>query len=143
LRSFYTHGAVSFLANFGYPVAVSGVTIYINQFELLVAAACAGLNSLISLTAIGIFYVYVSHKADWRYTVLLMVAVVPVSILANFVRVVILVLLTYYLGDAAAQGFLHEFAGLTMFTVAVLSIFALDKMASSIRRLLTRTSAAT
>ena len=64
-------------------------------------------------------------------------------LLANFVRVVILVLLTYYLGDAAAQGFLHEFAGLTMFTVAVLSIFALDKMASSIRRLLTRTSATT
>lgn len=143
LKISISHAAVSFLASFGYPVAVSGVTIYINQFELLVAAACAGLNSLISLTAIGIFYVYVSHKADWRYTALLMVAVVPVAILANFARVVILVLLTNYLGDAAAQGFLHEFAGLTMFMVAVLSIFALDKAASSIRNLLTPPSVAT
>jgi len=36
---------------------------------------------------------------------------------------------TYYLGDAAAQGFLHEFAGLLMFSVALVTIFAVDKFA--------------
>ena len=40
----------------GYPIASSGVTIQIAQYELLVAAACAGLNSIISLGAICLFY---------------------------------------------------------------------------------------
>ena len=53
------------------------------------------------------------------------VAAIPVAIISNFVRVIVLVLVTYYLGDAAAQGFLHDFAGLLMFSVALLAIFGL------------------
>jgi hypothetical protein len=45
-----------------------------------------------------------------------------------------LVLVTYYLGDAAAQGFLHDFAGLLMFSVALLTIFGADKIAAPLFR---------
>ena len=127
--------AVHMLYALGYPVAGSGVTIQIAQFELLVAAACAGLNSLISLTAIGLFYVYVRHNANWRYALLLMLAIIPAAMFANFIRVVILIMITYYAGDAAAQGFMHNFAGLTMFVAAVLAIFAVDAVASPLRTL--------
>jgi hypothetical protein len=48
--------------------------------------------------------------------------------------VVILLLITYHFGEAAGQGFFHEFAGLTMFTVALLGIFALDGLGGPIRR---------
>jgi exosortase/archaeosortase family protein len=58
---------------------------------------------------------------------------VPVAIFSNFVRVMILVLVTYYLGEAAAQGFLHDFAGLTVFFVALLSIFGLDSLFTQLR----------
>jgi exosortase len=59
--------AVDLLYAVGYPIASSGVTIQIAQYELLMAAACAGLNSIISLTAIGLFYIYVLHNANYRY----------------------------------------------------------------------------
>ena len=42
---------------------------------------------------------------------------------------VVHVLINYHLGDAAAQGFIHDFAGLLMFTVALLTIFGIDKLA--------------
>lgn len=126
--------AVSLLYALGYPIAGSGVTIQIAQYQLLVAAACAGLNSLISLTAIGLFYVYIRHNANWRYAALLMLAIVPAAIFANFLRVIILILLTYYAGDAVAQGFMHNFAGVTMFVIAVLAIFLVDSLASPLRR---------
>jgi exosortase len=125
--------AVKMLYALGYPVAGSGVTIQIAQFQLLVAAACAGLNSLISLTAIGLFYVYIRHNANWRYAALIMLAIIPAAIFANFARVVILILITYHFGDAAAQGFLHNFAGVTMFIISVLVIFAVDSLASPLR----------
>lgn len=126
--------SIDLLYGLGYPIAGSGVTIIIGQYQLLIAAACAGLNSLISLSAIGLFYVYVRHNANWRYAMLLMLAIVPVAILANFIRVLLLIMITYYLGDEAAQGFLHGLSGITMFLFSVIGIFAVDSLASPLRR---------
>ena len=125
------------LSALGYPITQVGVTIYIAQYQLLVEDACAGLNSLISLTAVGLFYIYLMHNASWRYSLLLLALLLPIAIAANVVRVVILVLLTYYAGNEVAQGYLHDFAGIVTFVSALLLIFGIDKMLSPIRRRLT------
>ncbi|TFU06681.1 exosortase [Polymorphobacter arshaanensis] len=118
----------------GYPVARVGVTIYIAQYQLLVEDACAGLNSLVSLISIGLFYVYILHNSSAKYSILLLMLVIPIAILANVVRVMALVLLTYYFGDAVAQGFLHNFAGMVTFTSALLLIFLVDTLLRPVRR---------
>jgi exosortase len=128
LKLWISDVAVSALYWAGYPIASSGVTIQIGQYQLLVAAACAGLNSLITLTALTLFYVYLAHRAHWRYMAILTLASVPVAIFSNLVRVLILVLLTYYAGEAAAQGFLHYFAGMTTFATALVTIYAVDRV---------------
>ena len=122
--------AVTVLSWAGYPIASSGVTIQIGQYQLLVAAACAGLNSIVTLTALCLFYVYLRHRSNPIAFVVISLAAIPVAVISNFVRVLVLVLVTYHLGDAAAQGFLHDFAGLTMFAIALLAIFGVDKLAS-------------
>lgn len=122
--------AVSLLNLVGYPIANSGVIIQIGQYELLVAAACAGLNSIVTLTALCLFYVYLRHRANFVAFLVIALAAIPVAIISNFIRVLTLVLVTYYFGDSAAQGFVHDFAGLLMFSVALLTIFAVDKLAS-------------
>ena len=126
--------AVDLLYLFGLPVGQSGVTIQIGQYQLLVAEACAGLNSLISLTAICLFYVHIRHNLSWRYAIVVMLAIFPIAIFANLVRVCLLILVTYYLGEAAARGFIHNFAGVVMFAVALMTIFAVDHAASGIRK---------
>ena len=120
--------SVNLLYHLGYPIAQQGVTIQIGQYELFVADACSGLNSLISLSAISLFYVYLRHHANFRYAMIMFVTVAPVAIFANFVRIMFLVLLTYYGGEAVAQGFLHDFAGMTTFMTALISIFLLDHL---------------
>lgn len=122
--------AVSVLHVLGYPVASSGVAIQIGQYQLLVAAACAGLNSIVTLTALCLFYVYLKHRSNVRAFIVIALAAIPVAIISNFVRVLTLVLITYYFGDVVAQGFVHDFAGLLMFAVALLTIFAIDQAAS-------------
>ncbi|QXQ08294.1 exosortase V [Sphingosinicellaceae bacterium] len=117
----------------GYPVVRVGVTIFVAQYQLLVEDACAGLNSLISLSAIGLFYVYILRNTNWRYSMLLLALVVPIAIAANCVRVAALVLLTYYYGDAVAQGYLHEFAGMVTFTSALLLLFLVDALLTPVR----------
>ncbi|MGB7407658.1 MAG: exosortase V [Pontixanthobacter sp.] len=126
MKMWLSVAAIGFLDLFGYPIAGEGVRIYIGQYELLVAAACSGINSIISLSAISLFYIYMRHQAEWRYALLLVLLIVPVAIIANFFRVLILILLTYHAGEAAAQSFLHDFAGIVMFAIALATIFALD-----------------
>lgn len=134
LKIAISQAAVAILHAVGYPVAGSGVTIQIGPYEMLVAAACAGLNSLISLTALGLFYTYLRHSSSPRYMLLLVLFILPIAAFANLVRVLILLLLTYHAGEAAGQGFLHEVAGLTMFLVALLCIFALEGVIGPILR---------
>lgn len=126
LKIMISQVAIAFLYAIGYPIGGVGVTIQIGQYQLLVAAACSGLNSLISLFALSLFYVYMRHRLHWKYAALLIAFIIPIAIFANFVRVIILILLTYHAGEATAQGFLHNFAGLFMFVVAMLTIFLLD-----------------
>ncbi len=132
LKVWISETAVGLLYLFNYPIAGSGVMIQVGQYQLLVAAACSGVNSLISLSAISMFYIYMRHRLDWGYNALMLLAIVPVAIFANLVRVLILILLTYHAGEATAQGFFHDFAGITMFVTAVATIFALDRIARPI-----------
>ena len=126
--------SVDLLYLMGYPVAGSGVTIQIGQYEMLVAAACAGLNSLISLTALGLFYTYLRHSSNWRFMLLLVCCIIPIAVLANLVRVLMLLLITYHFGEAAGQGFFHELAGMTMFVTALLGIFLIDWIFTPLRQ---------
>lgn len=125
--------AVSLLYAFGFPVGSSGVVIQIAQYELLVAAACSGLNSLITLSAICLFYAYLRNRNDPKAFLLMSLAVVPVAVFSNFVRVIILILITYYISETAAQGFLHDFAGMVTFAAALAGMFAIEGLYSRIK----------
>lgn len=119
---------VSILSALGYPIASSGVTIQIGQYQLLIAAACAGLNSIVTLSALCLFYVYLRHRSNLTAFAVIALTVIPVAVISNFVRVMALTLITYHFGDSVAQGFVHDFAGLTMFAVALLVIFGVDQL---------------
>ncbi len=126
LRRFVSLVTTDGLQMFGIPITRDGVTLMVAQYQLLVEDACSGMNSLIGLTAISLFYIYLMHRASWKYSLLLVAFILPIAIAANVLRVTVLVLITYYAGDAAAQGFLHVTAGLVLFMVALLLVFALD-----------------
>ena len=121
------------LGGVGYPVARVGVTIYVAQYQLLVEDACSGMNSLIGLVAISLFYIYLLRNASWKYSLFLICLVIPIAILANIIRIVILVLLTYFFGNAVAQGFLHETAGMVLFGTSLLLVFVIDNLISRFR----------
>ncbi|KQQ89289.1 exosortase B [Massilia sp. Leaf139] len=110
----------------GYPVARSGVILQIGQYQLLVADACAGLQTLLTLEALGLFYLNLMRHPSALRNVGLAILIIPISFSANVVRVIVLTLVTYYLGDAAGQGFLHGFAGMVLFLTALALILAVD-----------------
>lgn len=112
----------------GYPIARTGVILQMAQYQLLVADACAGLQTLLTLEALGLFYLNVVRHTSGFRNITLALLIVPISFSANVVRVVVLTLVTYYFGDAAGQGFLHGFAGMVLFITALTLILSLDSL---------------
>lgn len=114
------------LGSLGYPIAVSGVVITIAQYQLLVADACSGLQTLFSLEALGVLYLSLIKSKSIFRNVALAILIIPISFLANVMRVIILTLVTYHYGDRAGQGFLHNFSGMAMFFCALLLMMGTD-----------------
>ncbi|MCD6681943.1 MAG: exosortase B [Burkholderiaceae bacterium] len=128
LKAGASYAAEHILYALGYPVARSGVMLFVAHYRLLVADACAGLNSMFTLEALGLLYLNVMRYTSPARNVALALLTIPVAFSANVIRVIILILVTFYLGDAAGQGFLHGFAGLVLFVSALLLILLVDNV---------------
>lgn len=123
--------AVSFVAEHllywaGYPIARTGVVLQVGQYVLLVADACAGLHTLLTLEALGLLYLSLVRRDSVFRNVTLAVLIVPISFTANVIRVITLTLVTFHFGDDAGQGFLHGFAGMVLFLSALLLVVLVD-----------------
>jgi exosortase B len=128
LKQWISSLVVSILYTVGYPIAQSGVIISIGQYQLLVADACSGLHSMFSLTALGTLFMYIMGRTSRVHNVLMLLSILPIAFVANICRVIVLVLVTYHLGDEAGQGFLHGAAGMVLMLVALVIFFALDAL---------------
>lgn len=126
LKSAVSVVAANTLYALGYPVSRVGVILNVGQYQLLVADACAGLNSMFTLEALGLLYLNIMKYTSVARNIVLSVLVVPIAFIANVVRVMVLVLVTYHFGDAAGQGFVHSFAGMVLFLVGLTLVIATD-----------------
>jgi exosortase len=129
LRLWITAAAVATYQAMGFSIVRDGLNILVDQYELAVQEACSGMNSLISLSAIGLVYIQIRRAAPWWYFALMAFPIVGFAIFGNFVRVLALIALTHYFGDAVAQSYLHETAGLVTFSVALLGVMGIDAVA--------------
>ena len=126
LKAAVSYVAAEALYTIGYPVSRVGVILNVGQYQLLVADACAGLNSMFTLEALGLLYMNLMKYTSITRNVVLSILVVPIAFVANVARVMILVLVTYHLGDAAGQGFVHGFAGMVLFLVGLVLVLSTD-----------------
>jgi len=112
----------------GYPIARTGVILNVGPYQLLVADACAGLNSMFTLEALGLLYMNIVGHTSRLRNVLLAILLIPMSFTANVIRVIVLVLVTYHFGDEAGQGVIHGAAGMLLFIVALFLMFVMDSV---------------
>ncbi len=139
--------AVSYVAEVvlfwvGYPIGRNGVILQIGQYMLLVADACAGLHTLLTLEALGLLYLNLVRRDSAFRNITLAILIIPISFTANVIRVMALSLITYHFGDEAGQGFLHGFAGMVLFLSALLLIIGFDTMLQTVERFRSQRTAA-
>ena len=118
--------AVDITSAMGMVVGRTGVVIQVDGYQLLVATACSGVNSLFGICAITSLYVYLMHGSEPRYAAILVMAILPVALLANLIRVVLLILVTHFFGESVMEGIVHTITGMGMFILALAILLALD-----------------
>jgi exosortase B len=114
----------------GYPIAQNGVVIQIGPYQLWVQDACSGMNSIIALSAIGVFYVYAFRWQAKIRGLILLSLIVPITIAANFLRVISLVLIAYYGGVDKIEGVVHDLTGIALFIIAIGLMFLCEGLIS-------------
>jgi exosortase len=128
LKAALATSAVELMAAFGLNIAGTANMILVNGYQLQVASACSGINSLIGIAAIGLFYIYLRHGDQPRYAAIMLLALLPVAIVTNFIRIIALILITHWFGDGWAFGMMHDFGGIALFVLALFLLFLLDEV---------------
>jgi exosortase B len=117
----------------GYPVERAGVVLRVGEYEMLVADACSGLNSLYSLFALGLLYVHLTGPSGRARWIVMLLAIFPIAVIANIFRVMTLVLVTYHFSPEVAMGWVHDVAGMAVFVVAFAMILGVDAVCKKAR----------
>lgn len=126
LKAWISDLVTNFLYALDYPIAQNGVMIMIGPYELMVKDACSGMNSIFALSAIGVFYIHEFVHKNWFRKIVLAISIIPITILANFFRVLTLVLASYYIGVDQVEGLFHDVTGIALFVFALILFFVLD-----------------
>ena len=112
----------------GIPVIRTGNVLELPSQSLDVVEACSGIRSLMSLTFLSLIYAYFTDKRIWMRWVLL-VATIPIAILANGARVAITGLMSEINTDLA-KGAYHEMEGYIVFIIALASLIVVHRLIS-------------
>lgn len=121
LKLFVAKVAVMGLKLFSLPVVREGNVIIFPNITLEVVDACSGMRSLMSLLALSTAYGFMFLKKPWQ-RIAIVIAAVPIAIATNVFRVFATGYLARYVGQKAAEGFFHDFAGLAVFVTAMVLI---------------------
>ena len=112
----------------GMDVALDRDTIIVGGYELAVDTACSGLNSTLSLAAIGLLYAYWSRDHGWWRMAIIGILSTPIALAANILRVIVLMGLVSSTGLNVLSSQLHPLAGIVSFIGAMLMLWTADQL---------------
>jgi exosortase len=133
LQLFASRVAEAALSVLGVPVYRDGNVLEIPSQKLDVAEACSGIRSLLSLSFLSLVYAYFFDRRVWMRWVLL-IATVPIAIVANAGRVTATGLLSE-VNPELAHGVFHTLEGWVIFAIAGLMLAALHFLINRLTRL--------
>ncbi|MCR4337392.1 MAG: exosortase/archaeosortase family protein, partial [Candidatus Omnitrophica bacterium] len=127
LKIFAAKIAATMLKLIGFYVQQEGSILKMRNAYVVVDDVCSGLRSLISLTALGSIFAYWLKGPMWK-RLLLFATTIPIAVITNVCRVIILASISEIWGPEYAEGFVHDATGFLVFVLAFLMLYVVGRM---------------
>lgn len=127
LKLFAAQCATFLLNRIGFTSIQDGNIIRMPNSFVTVGAPCSGLRSLIALLTLGLIFAY-AMRVSYIKKGLFLLSAVPIAILANILRIMMLAIVNDLYGEKAVSGFFHDFSGFLVFAFAFAGLFIVNKM---------------
>jgi exosortase len=110
----------------GVPAENKGSLIQLPNSIFQVGGECAGLRTSISLFTLALFVVMVGTPGGGRNKAALLSLIIPLALVANTVRVAVLILVAHAWGTDAAMNYYHDYASYVFFGLALALLIAIS-----------------
>jgi len=121
--------ATLFINLMGIQAVREGSIVNLPNTALTVGDPCSGLRSLISLAALGALYAYLIKLSRPRKALLFLLSI-PIALIANIIRIILLLLVAFVYGSDVATGKFHDFSGFLVFGFAFTGLFIVGRILS-------------
>ena len=121
--------ATSIVNLIGIQAVRAGPVVHLPNTSLTIGDPCSGLRSLISLTALGALFAYLVEISKIKKIILFLVSI-PLALVVNIIRTVLLLIVAFVYGSEAATGLFHDLSGILLFGFAFLGLIIVERILS-------------
>ncbi len=118
LQTASAYGTAALLKMIGIPFLHKGFRFDYPGLSIYIAHECSGIRSSVSLLVMGVIMSQL-YLEKWSGRLLFLLAVVPLSVVKNAIRIVTLSLLSLYVNPGFMYGNLHRKGGIVFFLIAL------------------------
>lgn len=126
LARWVTAAAARMAQALGLQVIADGARLELPGGTLAVGTPCSGMNSLVALLTLAVLYAFLV-QGPWVARSAIVALALPIALLANLIRICLLIILAYYVGEEVALRYFHDWSGFMLFAISVMLLLALGK----------------
>lgn len=112
---------------FSVPMFREGNIIHVQQLAFQVVEACSGIRSLISMVTMAVLVSYYT-LSRFSSLLILLISAVPIALLINIIRVVVMVVIYHYFKLDLSEGTYHTLLGLFLFVFGLALLFLIQQL---------------
>lgn len=126
IQTFFQHVSADvaywFIKVAGVPIYREELVFHMPTIVMEVAPQCSGLRSSLVLFIVSLVASYLFLETPWKRTVFVLL-VIPIGILRNAIRILILALQCYHIGPEEIDGWFHRQGGQPLFAITLIPLF--------------------
>ncbi len=130
LKLFAAQCSTVILNKIGFPSVRDGSIIKMPHSYIAVEAPCSGLRSLIALLTLGLLFAF-SAKVSYLRKGIILLSAIPIAMVSNIGRILMLAIVNDLYGQKVAMGFFHDFTGFFVFAFAFTGLWIVGRMIES------------
>jgi len=132
LQHFSAAASTMLLGLVGVPIERDGVHMWTPRFDVEVAVPCSGIRSMVAISGIAALVGYLTHGRLWAKGVVFL-AGIPITMLANVLRIAAIVVMGHYISQEFAMTFFHDYSSPFLFFISALSLLGVKQLMEKVR----------